>query len=81
MHYCNRRIDRDVHLGLKIVDPVKRKPIYDDMQRLIAENVPVLFYEFPFSRVAISPRVQFDFDHALPDQYLFLTINRWRLAR
>jgi peptide/nickel transport system substrate-binding protein len=81
MFYRNPRIDRDVHMGIKLVDPAKRKPFYDDMQRLIADDVPVLFYEFPFSRVAISPRVQFDFEHALPDQYLFLNVNRWRLVR
>jgi peptide/nickel transport system substrate-binding protein len=81
MHFCNRRIDRDVHLGLELIDPAKRKPVYDDMQRLIADQVPVLYYEFLFSRAAFSPRVQFDFAHAMPDQYLFLSVNRWRLLR
>jgi peptide/nickel transport system substrate-binding protein len=81
MHYRNPQMDRDLRLGLKTLDPVKRKAYYDDMQRLVAEDVPVLFYEFPYSRVAISPRVQFDFAHALPDQYLFLNVNRWKLVR
>jgi len=81
MFYRNPRIDRDVHMGIKLVDPAKRKPFYDDMQRLIADDVPVLFYEFPFSRVAISPRRAIRFRTRLADQYLFLNVNRWRLVR
>jgi len=81
MHYRNPRMDRDVHLGLASIDPAKRKAYYDDMQRLVADDVPVLYLEFPYSRAAISPRVQFDFEHALPDQYLFLNVSRWKLVR
>lgn len=81
MSYCNKRIDRDVHLGIKLVDPAKRKPVYDDMQREIADQLPVLYYDSEFYRVAISPRVQFDFSHVLPDDFLFLNVGRWRLAR
>jgi peptide/nickel transport system substrate-binding protein len=81
MHYHSPRMDRDLRVGLATIDPAKRKPYYDDMQRLIAEDVPVLYYEFPFSRTAISPRVKLDVTHALPDQYLFLSLGRWRLVR
>jgi len=79
MHYSNPRMDRDLRLGLSTLDPAKRKAYYDDMQRLIAEDAPVLYFEFPYSRAAISPRVHFDFEHALPDQYLFLNVASWTL--
>jgi hypothetical protein len=55
--------------------------VYDDMQREIADQLPVLYYDSEFYRVAISPRVQFDFSHVLPDDFLFLNVGRWRLAR
>ena len=57
MHYCNRRIDKDVHLGLERSIRRGASSIYDDMQRQIADQVPVLYYESLFSRAAISPRV------------------------
>ncbi len=79
MHYRNPHVDRDVHLGLATIDPPKRKAYYDEMQRLVAEDVPVLFYEFEYSRAALSRRVQLDVADAMPDQYLFLNVNRWRL--
>ena len=81
MHYTSARVDRDVRLGLTTISNAKRKPYYDDMQRAVAEDVPVLFYEFQFYRAAISRRVRLDYARALPDLYFFRNVSDWTLAR
>jgi peptide/nickel transport system substrate-binding protein len=80
MFYCNKRLDRDVHLGLQALDFQQRKAIYDDMQRIVAEDLPVLPFIFPYFREAISKRVHFNVGKALPDQYLFRDLPAWTLG-
>jgi len=80
MYYCNRRVDRDVNLGLQTISYAQRKKIYDDMQSALAEDVPVLFRSYPYYQLAIAPRVHFDMSRLLPDQYLFRDIAHWQLG-
>ncbi|MBV8601458.1 MAG: ABC transporter substrate-binding protein [Candidatus Eremiobacteraeota bacterium] len=79
MHYKNPAMDRVLRLGLVTVDKAKRRPYYDAMQRIVAEDVPILYYEWPYYRCAIAPRVRFDFARALPGIYLFRNVTTWTL--
>lgn len=80
MHYCNQRITHDLILGLETLDYAKRKQIYDDVQRIFAEDVPTLFQGFRYYEDGISPRVRFDASKALPDLYFFRDVQHWRLG-
>jgi peptide/nickel transport system substrate-binding protein len=81
MSYSNPVVDHDVTIGLRTFDFVRRKALYDSMQRVTAEDIPVLFYINAFYRAALNPRVHVSVSDILPDQYLFRDIYAWRLDR
>lgn len=80
MFYCNRRLSRDLDLGLQTLDYPKRRKLYDDMQRIVAEDVPLLYWAYPYYELALSPRVQLNLKTILPDLYLYRDVQHWRLA-
>ena len=41
--YSNPRMDELIEQGTQIADPDLRKPIYDEIQAIFAEDVPVLY--------------------------------------
>jgi len=45
-HYKNPRMDELLDNGIKEVDPQKRKEIYSEVQKLVAEDVPFLYMMF-----------------------------------
>ncbi len=45
-HYKNPRMDELLDNGIKEVDPEKRKAIYSEAQKLVAEDVPFLYMMF-----------------------------------
>ncbi len=79
MGYANARVDRDVTLGLATIDDARRKPYYDDMQRAVADDPPVLFSDYRYYRAAYLPRVHFDVAKALPDSSIFRDVWNWEL--
>ncbi|MGH7714976.1 MAG: hypothetical protein ACREML_03160, partial [Vulcanimicrobiaceae bacterium] len=80
MHYCDPAVSRDVELGLKTLDYQARKKIYDDMQRRVAEDVPVLYFADAYFQVAVSPRVHFNMKTVLPDLALYRDVQHWKLG-
>lgn len=80
MYYCDPRMNRILALGLQTIPYAKRKPIYDRMQQLYAEDVPDLYLFYDYYRAAISPRVHFNVAHALPGQYLWRDVATWHLG-
>jgi peptide/nickel transport system substrate-binding protein len=80
MSYSNPDVDRDVSLGLQTLDYKRRRAYYDSMQRITAEDLPVLFGYTPYSRTILNPRVHISVQRILPDQYLFRDIFAWRLG-
>lgn len=42
-HYKNPRMDELLDAGIKEVDPAKRKEIYSEVQKLVAEDVPFIY--------------------------------------
>jgi peptide/nickel transport system substrate-binding protein len=81
MSYSNPIVDRDVTLGLRTLDYPKRRALYDSMQRVTAQDLPVLFYINSYYRAAFNPRVHLSVKQILPDQYVFRDIYAWRLDR
>jgi peptide/nickel transport system substrate-binding protein len=80
MRFCDPRLTRDLVLGLQTLDYAKRRKLYDEVQRRVAEDVPVLYSGFRYYEDAISPRVHFDLKKALPDQSFFRNVQHWKLG-
>jgi peptide/nickel transport system substrate-binding protein len=45
-HYANPRVDSLIDAGLREPDPAKRRPIYSEIQKIVAEDVPFLYLMF-----------------------------------
>ena len=80
MFYCNKRLSRDLDVGLQTVDYAARRKIYDQVQQIIADDVPVLYFAFPYYELAMSPRVHLDLKTVLPDLYLYRDVQHWKLG-
>lgn len=57
-HFRNARMDRLLAEGLRQTDPRKRRPIYDEIQRLFAEEVPSLYLMHWHSFNTFSRRIK-----------------------
>lgn len=57
-HYKNPEMDELLSKGLQEVDPANRKPIYDRVQELFAEEVPVLYLQFDTWMLPFATRVE-----------------------
>lgn len=79
--YRNSRVDHDLVMGLRTLDPAARKRWYDDMQVVTADTLPVVWGWAEFFRAAYSPRLDLDAPNALPDGPLWYGIWRWKLRR
>jgi len=80
MYYCNKRLTSILNLGLETIDYSKRRLLYDQMQQIVANDVPMLFFFYPYFRIAIAPRVHLDYTKALPDYYIFRDLPSWTLG-
>ncbi|HVA38071.1 MAG TPA: ABC transporter substrate-binding protein [Candidatus Dormibacteraeota bacterium] len=78
-HYVNHAVDRVLRAGLRELNPVKRKALYDRMQVLTAEDPPVIWAYDVYYRAAFSKRVEFNGAHLLPDQYIWNNVWDWSL--
>jgi peptide/nickel transport system substrate-binding protein len=78
--YRNPAVDRDLRAGLRTFDLAKRRAIYDDLQRRVAADVPVLWgFDVKYD-AAWSKRLVIDRRQALPDLYLWWNVYDWRLS-
>ena len=80
MYFCDPKLDPILRAGLETLDYPKRRRLYDRMQEIVAVDLPVLFFQFPYYRIAVSRRVHFDPSKALPDQYFWRNITTWTLG-
>jgi peptide/nickel transport system substrate-binding protein len=53
-----RRIDDLMHTQAASLDPERRRALFNDVQRIFAENVPVLYFAAPKIFYATNPRVR-----------------------
>ncbi len=61
-HFKNAEMDELCAKGLQEVDPAKRKPIYERIQEIFVEEVPVLYLQYDTWLLPFATRVQ-----GLPD--------------
>jgi peptide/nickel transport system substrate-binding protein len=61
-HFKNAEMDELCAQGLQLVDPAERKPIYDRIQELFVEEVPVLYLQFDTWMLPFATRID-----GLPD--------------
>jgi peptide/nickel transport system substrate-binding protein len=80
MHFCDPRLSRDLDLGLQTLDYAKRRLIYNDVQRRVADDVPLFYSGFRYYEDAISPRVHLNLGKALPDISFFRDVQHWKLG-
>ena len=80
MGYDDPRVDRDLRDGIRELDYAKRRAIYNDMQRRLSEDLPMLWLYGRYAAMAYTPRVRIDPRVTLPTPYTWYNINRWKLA-
>ncbi len=78
--YKNAQVDRDLVAGLQTVGDAKRKPYYDDMQRVTSATLPVLWAWDGYFRAAYSPRLHIDRKLMLPELNFWWNEYDWRLG-
>ena len=74
-------MDELIESGLQEVDPEKRKPIYDEIQELFAEEVPCLYLQFDEWMNVFSTRVQGLPDNPLSGDEIYLRARVQRERR
>lgn len=57
-HFNNKEMDELLSKGLQEVDPAKRQPIYDRIQEIFAEEVPVLYLQYDTWMLPFAVRVE-----------------------
>ncbi|MDE2571412.1 MAG: hypothetical protein KGM44_02685, partial [bacterium] len=75
--YRNEIVDHDLRQGLKTIDPLERRALYNEMQRELALDPPFVWGMDGFDRTVLSPRVEIDTRTILPGQYIYANIWQW----
>ena len=65
IHYSNPEMDDLLERGLVETDPAKRREIYNEVQRIFTEDVPILYIQYWDWFTFFSPRVK-----GLPEEIL-----------
>lgn len=73
-------LDRDMKRGLTELDDAKRRAIYDDMQREIADKVPMFYQWGRFAGTAYSARLVLDPKTTLQQPLLYYNVEDWKTA-
>ncbi|HEX5502714.1 MAG TPA: ABC transporter substrate-binding protein [Thermomicrobiales bacterium] len=80
-HYKNPQVDQLLDQGLKEVDPQKRKTIYDQIQQIVAEDVPFLYMMYWNWFNHFTKRIQGLPKTALSGGQLYRKANEWWIAQ
>ncbi|MFN2200004.1 MAG: ABC transporter substrate-binding protein [Caldilineaceae bacterium] len=78
--FRNEQMDALIEAGIAEVDPDKRKPIYDQIQDLFVEEVPVLYLQFDEWMNVFSTRVEGLPENPLSSDEIYLTARKMSLA-
>jgi peptide/nickel transport system substrate-binding protein len=73
-------LDRDMKRGLTELDDAKRRAIYNDMQREIAETVPIFYQWGRFAGTAYSKRLLLDPKTTLQSPLMYYNVEDWKTA-
>ena len=77
--YSNPRMDELIEQGVQIADPEQRKPIYDEIQEIFVEDVPVLYLQIDDWYNMFSAKVKGVPENALFGTEVFATAWQWSL--
>jgi peptide/nickel transport system substrate-binding protein len=80
MGYDSPAVDRDLRAGLRELDDVKRRVIYDDMQEHLAEDLPMLWLYGRYAASAFGERVHIDSRATLQSPYVWYNLSDWTLG-
>jgi peptide/nickel transport system substrate-binding protein len=56
--YSNARVDSLLDLGLSLADRRLAKPVWDRLQEIVSQDVPMIFIYYPETLIAVSTRLQ-----------------------
>src|SRR5262249_6475997 len=76
-HFSNARVDGLIDAGLREVDPAKRKAMYSEIQKIVAEEVPFLYMMYWDWFNIFTRRVKGLPKTALVGSQLYRKANEW----
>lgn len=79
--YSNARVDELLASGLAEPDKAKRQAMYNEIQQIVADEVPFLFMMFWDIYALFNTRVQGLPDTALTSDPVYLLANEWWIAQ
>jgi peptide/nickel transport system substrate-binding protein len=79
--YDDPIVDRALIDGLRELDPVKRRAIYNRMQARLAETLPMLVLYGRFAALAYGPRLRLDPAATLQSPLVWYNVQDWQLVR
>jgi peptide/nickel transport system substrate-binding protein len=81
MHFHDPEMDRLLQRGLLELNDTKRRAIYNEMQRIIADQIPIIYQYGRFSSVAYAARLQLDPKTTLQSPLMYYNVEDWTLAK
>jgi peptide/nickel transport system substrate-binding protein len=76
-HFANARVDSLIDAGLRETDPAKRKPMYSEIQKIVAEEVPFLYVMYWDWFNIFTRRIKGLPKTALVGSQLYQKANEW----
>jgi len=76
-HFANARVDSLIDAGLREIDPAKRKPMYSEIQKIVAEEVPFLYMMYWDWFNIFTRRIKGLPKTALVGSQLYRKANEW----
>jgi len=77
--YADPVVDRDLRVGLRTLDYTRRRAIYDEMQRRMAETLPMLFWYTQYTAAAHSRRLKLDPKVTLQSPLIYYNVYDWTI--
>ncbi|MGH7728533.1 MAG: ABC transporter substrate-binding protein [Vulcanimicrobiaceae bacterium] len=77
--FKNATVDRDLVMGLRTFNPARRRRYYDQMQRIVARELPCLWLYDQYFQVAYGDRLALDTHQMQPDLLFWWNVYDWRL--
>ncbi len=79
--FNNPEMDRLLKAGLVELDDAKRRAIYNRVQEIIADQIPIIFQYGRFASLARAKRLQMDPKTTLQSPLMYYNVEDWTLAK
>jgi peptide/nickel transport system substrate-binding protein len=80
-HFSDPEMDRLLAAGVTELDDAKRRVIYDRVQQIIADQVPIFYLWGRFSALAHAKRLELDPRTTLQSPLVYFNVEDWTLAK